>query len=256
MSTALLFVAIGAALAGFVQGLSGFGYSMTAMALWAWTLEPMLAAPLAVFGGLTGQIIQAVTQRRGFHWRALLPFLLGGLAGLPLGLWLLPQLDMVWFKLVLGAFLVIVCPTMAFAHHLPALRLPAPVQRACDGVAGVIGGVMSGLGGFAGVVPTLWCQLRRMPKDEQRQVIQNFNLMMLAITFAGYVGAGIVTRGMLPAFAVALPAMLLPSLWGGRLYRRISDQAFRRVVLGLLTLAGVAMLAASVPQVWPGAISK
>ena len=74
------------------------------------------------------------------------------------------------------------------------------------------------------------------------------NLTMLAVTFASYLGAGIVTRGMLPAFAVALPAMLLPSLWGGRLYHRISDRAFRLVVLGLLTLAGLAMLAASLPR--------
>ncbi|MDR0261403.1 MAG: sulfite exporter TauE/SafE family protein, partial [Comamonas sp.] len=89
----LLIIVIGAALAGFVQGLSGFGYSMTAMALWAWTLEPSLAAVLAVFGGLCGQIIQALKVRRGFDWRMLWPFLLGGICGLPLGLRLLPMLD-------------------------------------------------------------------------------------------------------------------------------------------------------------------
>src|SRR5687768_167494 len=43
----LLPVVLGAALAGFVQGLSGFGFGLTAMALWAWTLEPRLAAALA-----------------------------------------------------------------------------------------------------------------------------------------------------------------------------------------------------------------
>lgn len=248
MAAELLFVAAGAALAGFVQGLSGFGYSMASMALWAWTLEPTLAAPLAVFGGLTGQILQAFTVRRDFRLGTLAPFVLGGLAGLPLGLWLLPRLDMLLFKLVLGAMLVVLCPAMAFAHRLPALPMPTWTGRALDGIAGLAGGAMSGLGGFAGVVPTLWCQLRGRPKDEQRQVIQNFNLTMLAVTFASYLGAGIVTRGMLPAFAVALPAMLLPSLWGGRLYHRISDRAFRLVVLGLLTLAGLAMLAASLPR--------
>ncbi len=245
-------IIIGAALAGFVQGLSGFGYSMTAMALWAWTLEPTLAAALAVFGGLTGQIIQAFSVRRGFDWRLLWPFLLGGLCGLPLGLRLLPLLDAQLFKTVLGLLLVVFCPVMALAHKLPRLSdwpcMQGPLGRVANGVAGLAGGVMGALGGFSGVVPTLWCQISSMARDTQRQVIQNFNLTMLAVTFASYLATGFVTTQMLPLFAVALPAMLLPSIWGGRLYQRISDVAFRRVVLGLLTLAGAAMLL----SVWGG----
>src|SRR4051812_20663259 len=92
-------VIIGAALAGFVQGLSGFGFSLTAMSVWAWVLEPQLAAALAVFGGLTGQLIAAATVRRGFDLKRLAPFLLGGLCGLPLGVLLLPRLDVPMFKL-------------------------------------------------------------------------------------------------------------------------------------------------------------
>ena len=246
----IIVIIIGAALAGFVQGLSGFGFSMTSMAVWAWTLEPTVAAPLAVFGGLTGQIIQAFSTRRGFDWRQLLPFVLGGLAGLPLGLLLLPQLDVQLFKAVLGAILVVFCPIMAFAHKLPRISdwrcMQGPLRPISNALAGMAGGVMGALGGFSGVVPTLWCQLSGLARDAQRQVIQNFNLTMLAVTFASYVGTGLVTPAMLPLFAIALPSMLLPSIWGGRLYHRISDVAFRRVVLGLLTLAGVAMLVSSV----------
>lgn len=252
-------IIIGAALAGFVQGLSGFGYSMTAMALWAWTLEPSLAAPLAVFGGLTGQIIQAFSVRRGFQWHSLWPFLLGGLCGLPLGLWLLPQLNVVLFKTLLGLMLVVFCPIMAFAHRLPRIDqwpgMQGPLRPIANGLAGMVGGAMGTLGGFSGVVPTLWCQLSGMAKDAQRQIIQNFNLTMLAVTFASYVGTGLVDRSMLPYFAAALPAMLLPSIWGGRLYQRISDAAFRKLVLGLLTAAGVAMLASALPS-WLGAWSS
>ena len=74
-------ILFGAALAGFVQGLSGFGFSLTAMSVWAWVLDPKLAAALAVFGALTGHVFTAVTVRRGFDWKRLLPFLAGGVAG-------------------------------------------------------------------------------------------------------------------------------------------------------------------------------
>ena len=72
---------LGAVLAGFVQGLSGFAFGLTAMSIWAWTLEPQLAAQLAIFGALTGQLVAVFTIRRALQWRLLRPFLLGGLLG-------------------------------------------------------------------------------------------------------------------------------------------------------------------------------
>lgn len=118
-----LLVALGAAVAGFVQGLSGFAFGLVAMSIWAWTVEPKLAAVLATFGALTGQLIAAFSQKRSFDKRLLLPFVVGGLAGVPLGVWLLPRLDVAVFKACLGALLVIWCPamlTVAFALHLGA----------------------------------------------------------------------------------------------------------------------------------------
>jgi uncharacterized protein len=239
----ILPVALGAAVAGFVQGLSGFGFGLTAMAFWAWTLDPRLAASLSVFGALVGQLLAAFTVRRGWDFKALLPFLAGGLAGLPLGLVLLPRLDVPLFKAVLGAMLVIVCPLMFFAARLPRVN----GGRAGDALAGAAGGVMGGLGGFTGVVPTLWCTVRGFDKDRQRAIIQNFNLAMQVVTFGSYLATGILEPRMLPLLAVVAPAVLVPVLIGTRVYLGISEASFRKVVLGLLSASGVALLVASVP---------
>jgi uncharacterized membrane protein YfcA len=241
----LLVVVFGAALAGFIQGLSGFGFAMTAIAIWAWVLDPKLTATLGVFGALSGQVFTAVSMRRRIEWKPVLPFLAGAIAGLPLGLWLLPRLDSTMFKAILGVLLVTLCPLMYFSARLP--RIGRDEHHAGDVVAGALGGAMGGLGGSTGVVPTLWCTLRGFDKDHQRAVIQNFNLSALAITFASYLATGIVTRDMLPLFAVVVPAMILPVLAGRRVYLGISEAGFRKVVLGLLTLSGAAMVSSSVP---------
>jgi uncharacterized protein len=239
----ILTVALGAALAGFVQGLSGFGFGLTAMALWAWTLDPKLAAALTVFGALVGQLLAAFTVRRGWDFRALMPFLAGGFAGLPLGLWLLPRLDVPMFKAVLGLMLVVVCPLMFFASRLPRVQ----GGPAGDTLAGAAGGVMGGLGGFTGVVPTLWCTVRGFDKDRQRAIIQNFNLAMQVVTFGSYLATGIIEPRMLPLLAIVAPAVVIPVLLGARLYLGISDVAFRKLLLGLLAASGVALLASSLP---------
>ena len=242
-------VVAGALVAGFVQGLSGFGFSMVAMSFWAWVLDPRLAAVLAVFGGMTGQMFAALTVRRGFDLRTLLPFIAGGLAGIPLGLWLLPRFEPALFRAFVGGLLVIWCPLMLMAGRLPRLRFPnRTTERMADGLAGVSGGLMGPLGGFTGALPTLWCTLRGFEKDQQRAVIQNFNLAMLTITMLSYLASGQVTAAMLPSLAVVAPALLLPAWAGTRLYLGISDLAFRRIVLGLLTASGVALLAAALPR--------
>jgi uncharacterized protein len=247
MDGSVFIVALGAIVAGFVQGLSGFAFSLVATSFWVWGVEPKLAAPLAVFGALSGQIIAALWVRRGFDFKLLLPFLVGGLAGIPIGISLLPLLDVHLFKGLLGTLLIVWCPFMLFAQRLPPITVGG---RFADGLSGLLGGVCGGLGGFTGPIPTLWCNLRGMEKDVQRSVIQNFNLATLAFTMTAYFANGTVTRDMLPMFGVVAPAMLIPTVFGARLYIGMSRAAFQKIVLSLLTASGVALLVSALPHLW------
>ncbi|MBO9515930.1 MAG: sulfite exporter TauE/SafE family protein [Variovorax sp.] len=239
-----LIVALGAVVAGFVQGLSGFAFGLVAMSFWAWSVDPQLAAVLSTFGALAGQVIAAVSGRRRFDKALLAPFVIGGLAGLPIGVWLLPRLDVPLFKACLGGLLLVWCPAMLMARNLPRVSAGG---RAADAIAGWLGGICGGVGGFTGPIPTLWCTLRGFEKDVQRAVIQNFNLSMLAVAFSLHLGTGLVKLAMLPLLGIVALAVLVPVLLGARLYAGISELAFRRIVLSLLTVSGIALLASSVP---------
>lgn len=245
MTPEIALLALGAAVAGFVQGLSGFAFGMVAMSFWVWGIEPRVAAVMAVFGSLTGQVVAVVSSRRPFRLQALAPFLAGGVLGIPLGIAVLPHLDPDLFRLVLGSVLVVWCPLMLLSSRLPRVTRGG---RLADGVAGLAGGFMGGIGGFTGVVPTLWCTLRGMAKDEQRAIIQNFNLAALAFTMLGYMVSGAVTRDMWPLLPIVAVALLVPVLLGSRLYVGLSEAAFRQLVLTLLSLSGLAMLVAAVPR--------
>lgn len=245
MSDMVVLLVVGAAVAGFVQGLSGFAFGMVAMSFWVWGIEPRVAAVMAVFGSLTGQVVAVVTSRRPLRLHVLAPFLAGGAIGIPMGIAVLPHLNPDLFRLVLGSVLVIWCPVMLLSSHLPRVSRGG---RLADGVVGLAGGFMGGIGGFTGVVPTLWCTLRGMEKDAQRAVIQNFNLAALAFTMLGYVASGAVTRDMWPLLPLVAMALLVPVLLGSRLYVGLSEAAFRKLVLSLLSLSGLAMLVAAVPR--------
>ena len=243
MTFEIWLIALGAMVAGFVQGLSGFAFGMVSMSIWVWGVEPRLAAVLAVFGALMGQVVAAFTVPRGWNWPMLLPLLAGAALGVPLGVTVLPMLDAALFKMAFGGFLVVCCPLMLLAQRLPRIEVRG---RFTDVLAGAAGGFMGGLGGFTGVIPTLWYTLRGLEKDVQRGLIQNFNLATLAVTMVAYLASGAVSTHMLPSFGIVAVALLVPVLLGARLYVGLSQQAFRQVVLVLLTVSGVAVLVSGI----------
>jgi uncharacterized membrane protein YfcA len=244
VSAELLLLVTGAVLAGLVQGISGFAFAMVSMSVWVWGIEPRVATVMAVFGGLVGQLLSVFTVRRGLRLPVLMPYLAGAMAGAPLGVWVLPYLNPAVFKLVLGLFLVTCCPAMLLVDRLPRITAGG---RLADVLVGSASGAMGGIGGFSGVLPSLWCTLRGYDKDVQRAIIQNFSLAALAVTMLGYMLTGAVTVDMLPRFAIVAAALVVPGMIGARLYVGLSGEAFRRLVLMLLSLAGLAMIAAALP---------
>ena len=243
MDPTLLIVLVGAAAAGFAQGVSGFAFSLVALSVWAWAVEPQLAAPMAVFGALLGQLVALPWVWRGFELRKLMPLLVGGLLGVPLGVLLLQWLDPTLFKFGLGLFLLIYCPLL--------LLLPADFSwphggRLADGAAGFAGGVFGGVAGISGPGPTLWTTLRGWDKAVQRGVLQAFNIAMHVTTLTIYASSGRITGDTLTMFAWIAPALSAPAVLGVLMFRRLNGAAFRRLILSLLLISGVTMIWGSV----------
>lgn len=245
MDASTFVVALGAALGGFVQGLSGFAFGLVAIGVWAWWLDPVLAGPLVVFGSMLGQILSFQAIRRGVDIRRALPVVAGGVVGVPIGVALLRHVDPLVFKLGVGVLLVLWCPAMLLVRGLPRVTGGG---RAADAGAGLVGGVMGGLGGLTGPAPILWAALRGWGRDAQRGVFQLFNLTMHGLTMAAYLATGTISGEAARLFLVVAPAMLVPTLIGARLYRRLGDSGFRTVVLGVLTASGVVLVATTLPK--------
>ena len=241
---ALVLIVVGAVAGGLVQGLSGFAFGLVAMAFWAWAVPAQLAGPMVVFGSLLGQILGLPTVRRSLAAGLVLPFVAGGVIGVPLGALLLPYVDQNTLKAMVGALLTVWSPAMLFARDLPRIRGGG---RLADAAAGLVGGMMGGLGGLTGPAPVLWCTLRGWDRDTQRAVFQTFNIGMAGLTLGTYVALGLIGREALRDFALIGPALMIPALLGARLYRRISVLAFRRLILVLLLLSGIMLLAGSLP---------
>lgn len=243
----LAVVVAGAALAGFVQGLSGFAFSMIALSVWAWALAPEIAAPLAVFGALLGQIASFASVRGGFDLWKIAPFVFGGLFGVPIGVFILHNIDPLGFRIAIGTLLTLYG---LYGLLTEEPRVVAWGGRGLDALVGGIGGVLGGLGGMSGSVPAIWTQLRGWKRELRRATMQVYNIAMHVLTLTVYARTGALDASALRLFVVAAPAMLIPSYFGARLYGTISEKAFTRLILALLLLSGVALIFGAAKTIW------
>ncbi len=218
---------------------------MVSLAFWAWVLPPDSAGPLVVACSLLGQLLNGRTTWQGFRLRAAWPFIAGGLLGVPVGAVLLPLIDAARFRLGFGIFLVLWCSVMLFARRLPRVERGG---MAGDAAAGWLGGVLGGIGGLSGPIPTLWVTLRGWDKASQRAMFQAFNTAMHVLALSAFTARGLVGRQELLLFALAAPCMLLP-LWAGtRVYARLGEHDYRRIVMLLLLAAGLMLIVNGIPK--------
>ncbi|MGF6411133.1 sulfite exporter TauE/SafE family protein [Paraburkholderia tuberum] len=237
-----LLVIGGSAVAGFVSGLAGFAFGLVAMVFWAWALPPQAIGPMLVVGSLVGQMLTVHTVRSQIRPKIIGPFIAGGIVGVPIGATLLPFIDPVGFRIGAGLLMIVYCGVMLAAKDLPTVTAGGAWA---DGGVGVVGGILGGIAGLVGPAPTIWCMLRGHNKDTQRAICQSFFIAMQSLTLVTYALTGLIGKQTLVLFGWMLPSSLLFAWLGSRLYRRLSDTAFRRVLLALLFASGVALLGSS-----------
>ena len=232
-------ILLGAALAGFVQGLSGFAMGLVATVFWTGLMRPSVSAPLIVIASVAGQLFALRAVLPSLDWRRAGPMIAGGLLGVGPGVLALPWVEPHSFRLGVGLLLCVFCPAMLMASALPRVRWGG---RAADAAAGFVGGAMGGIAGLSGPAPILWCTLRGWDRDVQRATFQSFLIAVQAAAVVAYAVSGLLTSEVAHLSAWVLPCVLVPSWVGTRLYLRLNGAAFRRVVLLVLAVTGAALV--------------
>jgi uncharacterized membrane protein YfcA len=165
--------------------------------------------------------------------------LLAGLVGVPIGTYVLPFIPLQAFKIAIGIVLIGYCLFMLFLSG--RLRLQAGGLRT-EVAIGFGGGVLAGIAGLSGVLPTIYASLKAWPKDQRRVFFQIFNSTILAAMLAATAVQRLMGMRFLLALAVAAPGIIVGSWTGVRLYKRLDDVRFERVVLFVLLISGIGLV--------------
>jgi uncharacterized membrane protein YfcA len=237
-ATALTLFLVSAFVGGITTGLAGFAMGLVVSGVWLHILTPAQTATLIVIYGLFVQAHGVWKFRRAVNLRRVVPLIVGGTIGVPIGVWLLARLDPASVRHAVGLLLVLYSLYGMFQPKLPPLR----AGPAADGAVGFANGVLGGLTGLTGPIVVIWCQLTGVPYDMQRAVFQPVILGAFVIAIVGLGIAGDVTRDVLVLLMLGVVPIAAGIWLGVHLYGRLDEAGFRRVILWLLFLSGLVLL--------------
>lgn len=229
---------LGALVGGIAAGGTGFAFGLAASAIWLHRIDPLHSAILITGCGVLLHLTTIWQQRQHVELGRVWPFVVGGLAGVPIGVAFLAHTDAGVLKIALGVFLTVFGTYALIAPKLPSITGGG---RPADIGIGFIGGILGGLGGYSGVLPTIWTQLRGWPKEIARAVYQPYVIVMQAVTLAGIMWVAFDAQGLL-LLAAVLPPLLLGTWIGWQLYGRLDDRRFRQALALLLIGSGLTLV--------------
>jgi uncharacterized membrane protein YfcA len=235
--TLLIVLWSGGFIGGVASGGAGFAAGVVGSAVWLHAIAPVHVAVLVVAGGIVMQCTTLWTLRHSIEVRRLWPFIAAGVLGVPVGVWLLVRTDAGTLKTAIGVFLIVYAIYALGARRLPHVN----AGRGAEIVIGFISGIMGGLGGYNGVLPAVWTQLRGWSKEKSRAFYQPFIMVVHTATIAA-LGTIAVDREGLVLLALALPAMALGTWVGWNLYGRLDEVRFRQALAVMLLVSGAILV--------------
>lgn len=241
MSAEWALIAAGALAGGFMNGLAGFGVALFALGFWLQVLPPVEAIAMTVVSAaVTGlQGLWLVRREILAQQRRLVRFLLPALLGVPFGVMLLQFVEPRGLRLLVAALMLAYGLFFLLRGKLPAFTRPTPVA---DMGIGVLSGVLGGLGGLSGAPAAMWCALRPWPRHETRAVLQPLSFTLLLVMTAVFAWRGVYTPELMQKTAFAIALSISAAQLGIFAFRRVSDTAFRWLIIALMLVSGASLM--------------
>jgi hypothetical protein len=223
--------------AGFTQGVSGFGAALVAMPLLTLFLDVKTAAPLCMLNGLLITLFLSLQLQRHIDWAKIRPLFFGCVPGIFLGVWLLKGTESEVLKILLGGLIILYS-----AYRLTWKTRQRKLKSRWAYLAGFATGVIGGAFSAGGPPAVIYVSLAGWKKDEIKAALSIFFLTTGVIISAVQALNGLVTTTVLAHFAGSFLFTCAGVYSGSRLYNRIKQETYIRIMLLLLMVLGAMMI--------------
>jgi uncharacterized membrane protein YfcA len=226
--------------AGVLKGSIGFGAPLIAVPLLAplvgtRTTIVLIALPLLVANATV--LVSRPSERRAI--RRFIPLLVTLIPMTVLGGVLLARVDIATLTIVVGAITIVFVAITASGIQI---LIPPRLERTLSLLVGLVAGVLSGATSAPGPIFSLYLSGLRLDK---RAFVYGITVLLAVgnvVQVLTYWQQGLFAGNLLIGSIALVPVIVLGQLAGLRIQDRLNPEAFRRVVLIVVALAGANLL--------------
>ena len=240
-----VFIAVNVAVlaASALQAATGIGFGIIAGPILLAVLNDGAAIQISILLNLIIAGMLTPLLWRSIDRVLLARLVIGLLVASPLGVWLFLAMSVTWLKLLASAAVVLTLVLTVRNHRRQKPTAPVQTSVAQQGSMGIIAGLMGGSLGIPGPIPAAWMSAKGYGKDAIRATM--LAMFVVSYTFALVLQMTMTTITVDTYISAAnlAPATIIGILTGRWLSHHLTEEAFRKILLVVLTLTVVLLLA-------------
>ncbi|MCD4701876.1 MAG: sulfite exporter TauE/SafE family protein [Candidatus Aegiribacteria sp.] len=228
LSAAILFAG------AFLQGLTGFGYSLFSLPLLVFLMPVSSAVPMLCLTSIFLNLSVFLKARKSLDFRRILPLLVSGVAALPAGIWLLKTSDESTLKIIIGVIV-----TLSSVIYLSGFRVNIKREKLAMLPVGLLSGLLNGATTFSGPPVILFFANQKVAKHQFRASLAAYFLLLNIAAIPAFFAGGLLTGEAVLNTLFLFPAVVLGVLLGIRMADVVSEKKFRFIALVALGVLGI-----------------
>jgi uncharacterized membrane protein YfcA len=233
----IIFASISVFLASFVKGITAFGFNLVAVSALLFFLSPKLIVPVITLLSSLSSLYMLGSLMKHVEVRRILPLFIGGLAGIPGGVFLLVILQPDIIKILMG--IMVTGFSLLFAS---GFRKEIKNETIAFIFIGLLSGILFGSTSLGGIPVILFFINQDCDKLTFRANLTLYYTVMGAVSFGGFFQGNLVTGEVLKYSLILLLPMLLGIAAGMKLVHRVNEKLFKQIALVIITASGIAAI--------------
>ena len=219
---------------GITYGLAGFGFALVSVPIMIIFLSPKVVVPIIVIRSFVISLIILFEARKWVDLKRIWPLMIAGVAGIPIGTYLLITLDASIVKILIGSVTIpfAIASLAGFKKHIRSEKLAfAPV--------GLISGLLTTSTSLSGPPVILFFVNQDVEKQKFRANLVAYFTVLDLVAIPAFMIGGVITTAVINHALWFLPATILGAITGIKLAHRVSEKLFRNIALVIIIFAGL-----------------
>ena len=222
-------------LAAFTQGITGFGFALIAVPLLSLFIpEIRNITPIIVIYSLLTNIIIVYKSRYYIDFKKIIPLILFGIIGTPIGAYILLYIKVSNLKIIIG--LVTSITALAMFKNF---KVNIKNQNVSYGIVGLLSGLLNGSTGLSGPPIVLFLTNQNTDKEIFRANLTFYGISTNIFAIIIFSVEGIINTSVLNFTILYLPALIIGVFIGIKTSTKINELVFRNLTIFLIASLGL-----------------